>query len=84
MTFANYSNQHPARDEDNLADIVESAVLTEGINFTVAKTAAIALLVKIKQLGQRIQNADSKALSGQLELLGALNALAIATIANER
>jgi hypothetical protein len=50
----------------------------------VAKTAFVAIVFKMNQLSRKIEGADSKSLSSQLVLLGAMIALAINTINSEQ
>jgi len=70
----------------NVTDLVESALLSEiTIGPTVAKTAALGILLKITQLNRTVvqsknADADMKALSNQLFWLASMVALSIGAI----
>jgi hypothetical protein len=83
LTFAEYLD-NPAGN--NVTELVENALLNEiTISPTVAKTAALGILLKITQLNRTVaQNksasADTKALSSELLWLASMVALSIGAI----
>ena len=84
LTFAEYSDN--PLTENTVTDLAESVLLNETtISPSLAKTAALGILLKMTQLNRtlaqsRSASADTKALSSQLLWLSSLVALSIGAI----
>ena len=83
LTFAEYLDNPTG---NNATELIESSLLNEiTISPTVAKTAALGILLKITQLNRTVaQNksasADTKALSSELLWLASMVALSIGAL----